>query len=520
MLDTLICGATVYDGVHPAPRSVSVGLRAGRIAWVGPTPVGQSARQTVQADGLLLCPGFIDVHASTGLGYTLPEAADHKLYQGVTTEVIGNCGTSNAPIGEHLLADAAAQAERIGIPLTWRSTCEWLDQLDAHGLPINAATHIGHNTLRASAGAWAAQPTPTQQRTMADLLEEGLSAGALGLSTGLIYPPGCFATTDEIIALARIASRYSGLYVSHIRDERAHLLDAVEEALAIGTAADLPVLISHLKSAEQANHGRIPAILRRLEQARAAGQAVTFSVYPYTAVSTRLRAFLPIESMQDGTAGLRGWLAANRSAALAGLRARGTDFTALTLITESLPGARGRTVADLARQRSVAPDLLTLQILQADPEAFIVYRCIAAADMHAAICWPDAIICSDSWSYPVNAPNPIGDPHPRTFGAFTRFLERYAFCSGRLSVGEAIRRITALPADWLGLTDRGRILTGAAADLTLLDPQRVRERATYTDPRQFSAGTVQVWVAGCAMFDPEGQLRPLRPGRTLRRGSR
>ena len=515
MLDVLIRDATVYDGSGAAARAVSVGILGDTIAHVGPPPSGASAREVVSAPGLILCPGSIDSHASTGLGHLLPGAAGHKLRQGVTTEVIGNCGTSNAPLHPQARQHAAA----LGIDTPWQDMGSWLERLDAHGLPINLATHAGHNTLRAAAGAWQADLSAPQQAAMAAHLAEALEAGALGLSTGLIYAPGCFATTDEIIALARQVAAAGGIYVSHIRDERAALSAAIEEALAIGAAAGLPTIISHLKAAERPNWGAIPAILARLDRARAAGQAVTVEVYPYTAVSTRLRAFLPIAAMAEGVAGLSRWLQAPDSvaAARAHLLARGTDFQALTLISEALPGARGQTVAALSRQRQQEPERVVIDALRSDPETWVVYRCIDVADMDAALLWPDALVCSDSWSVPVNAPRPVGDPHPRTYGAFTRFLERYGL-TGRLPLAAAIRKLTSLPAQWLGLPDRGRVAAGAAADLVLLDPARVAERATYLQPRQLSEGTVQVWVNGTAMLH-EASLRPALPGRILRRST-
>ena len=274
-----------------------------------------------------------------------------------------------------------------------------------------------------------------------------------------------------------------------------------------------------LKAAERRNWGAIPAILSRLEQARSAGQAVTVEVYPYTAVSTRLRSFLPIAAMAEGIEGLARWLRAPGAAAAARahLQARGTDFQALTLISEAFPGARGQTVQALSRHRRQEPEQIVLDALRSNPEAWIVYRCIDTADMDAALLWPDALICSDSWSIPVNAPRSVGDPHPRTYGAFTRFLERYAL-TGRLPLAAAIRKMTSLPAQWLGLPDRGRVAVGAAADLVLLEPGRVAERATYLQPRQLSEGTVQVWVNGTAVLDNEA-LRPVRPGRILRRSA-
>lgn len=515
MLDVLIRDATVYDGSGGPARDVSVGLLGDRIAYVGPAPSGHCARAVVSAPGCILCPGFIDSHASTGLGHLLPGAADHKLRQGVTTEVIGNCGTSNAPMHPEARQHAAA----LGIDTPWQGMGSWLERLNDHGLPLNLATHAGHNTLRAAAGAWEADLSATEASAVSAHLAEALEAGALGLSTGLIYAPGCFAGTAEIIGLARQVAAAGGIYVSHIRDERAALSESIEEALTIGAAANLPTIISHLKAAERRNWGAIPSVLARLDDARAAGQAVTVEVYPYTAVSTRLRAFLPIAAMAEGIEGLVRWLQspACEAAARAHLRARGTDFQTLTLISASLPGSRGQTVQALARRRGQAPEEVILDALRADPEAWVVYRCIGEEDMDAALLWPDALVCSDSWSVPVNAPRSVGDPHPRTYGAFTRFIERYGL-TGRLPLAAAIRKMTGLPAQWLGLSDRGRLVAGAAADLVLLDPERVAERATYAQPRQLSEGTVQVWVNGTAMLAGEA-LRSVLPGRILRRSS-
>lgn len=518
MLDVLITDAEVYDGVSPRCQRVSVGLIGDRIVHVGDRPIGHAAHTHISAPGRVLCPGFVDSHASTSLGHLLPNPADHRLHQGITTEVVGNCGTAEAPVGPHGIEAHNTCMDALGLSTRWSTMAEWRAALTEHGLPIHVATHVGHNTLRRAAGIWDAPPTTHQRQTMARLLQEGLSAGALGLSSGLIYAPGCFAQTEELIELASHVARAGGIYASHIRDERHGLFDAIEEALEIGRQASLPVLISHLKSAERPNWGRIPAVLNRLEEARGDGQAVTFEVYPYTAVSTRLRAFLPVDLRQGGETAFAARLRQHQHHAKAHLHARGTDFAALMFITDSLPGAQGCSVADIAHRQHQDPAQVAIDALLADPDAWIIYHCIDEADMDAAVCWPDAIVCSDAWSQPVNAPTPIGDPHPRTYGAFTHFLERYAL-SGRIPFGDAIRKITSLPADWLGLTNRGRIEVGAIADLTLLNPDQLQARATYTRPRQLSEGTEQVWVCGVAMFDEQGHIARHTPGQCLQRTS-
>lgn len=518
MLDTLIQGATVYDGVDPDPRRLAVGIRGGKIAYVGDELAGAAAERRVDARGLVLCPGFVDSHASTGLGYTLPRAADHKLHQGVTTEVTGNCGTSTGPVGPLLVPIMERLAGEIGCGFDWRSLGEWFARVEAYGLPFNVGTFVGHATLRAGVCGDHQEVTDAEIGEMRALLEQAAEDGALGLSTGLVYAPGSFAATGEIIELARVVAARGGIYVSHIRDEREELEHSIEEAIEIGRAAGLPVLVSHLKAAERPNWGKIPGVLALIEQAREDGLAVNFEVYPYTAVSTKLRTFIPMATMAGGVAAMVERLrdADWRRRAVDWLHVRGTDYAAMRLITESLSGGRGRTIEEIAAGRHEDPAEAVVDVLLADPDAWIVYHCIDPDDMDAAILWPDSIVCSDSWSHPVNAPRQIGNPHPRTFGAFTRFLERYAL-TGRLPFGQAVRKITSLPADWLGLPGRGRIAADAWADLVLLDPARIAEKATFENPRQYSEGTVRVWVNGTPML-VDGEVRRELPGRVLRKG--
>ncbi|MEM7581956.1 MAG: amidohydrolase family protein, partial [Acidobacteriota bacterium] len=443
---------------------------------------------------------------------------DNKLFQGVTTEIIGNCGTSSGPVGPLLVSTMEELAEEIGFSFSWRSLGGWFEQVTAYGLPFNIGTFVGHSTLRAGLCEDAQQITRHEIDQMLELLEEGIAAGGLGLSTGLVYAPGSFADTEEIIELARVAARSGGIYVSHIRDERQGLEDSIEETVRIGREGRLPILVSHLKSAEKPNWGKIPRIIERIEAARAEGLEINFEVYPYAAVSTKLRTFIPKPLMADGVGGMVEKLRTDewRQQSADWLVQRGTDFAAMMLIGDSVPGARGRSVTEIAADRGRPPEQTVVDLLLADPDAWIVYHCIDEADMDAAILWPDAIICSDSWSHPINAPHQFGNPHPRTFGAFTRFLERYALAEERIPFGHAIRKITSLPAHWLRLARRGRIAEGYFADLTLLDLPKVKEKATFADPRQMSEGTDRVWVNGTLMFEDGAVIREM-PGHILKR---
>lgn len=518
-LDVLIQDATVYDGLSTEPRRVSVGLRGGRIAHVGERPAGTGVDVRVDGRRLVLTPGFVDSHASTGLGYLVPHAADNKLFQGVTTEVVGNCGTSDAPIAESLVESTAAACRAMDVPFAWRTVGEWFARLRDYGVPINVATHAGHSTLRAAAAGQEAEIGEDAERRMSAALDAALDDGVLGMTTGLVYAPGSFAPTSELVRLARRVARRRGVYASHLRNEREGLEDAVAEALEIGRAADLPVLISHLKAAERPNWGKLPGVIASIEAARAAGQRVSFEVYPYTAVSTKLRTFLPKDLLEGGVAVMVERLRRDepRQRSIAWLDGRRTDFEAMTLITESLPGARGRSLAEVGRERSGSGGDAVVDVLLADPEAWIVYDCMSPDDLLAALLWDGSIVCSDSWSYPWNAPRQIGDPHPRTFGAFARFFERYVLREGHLTFGEAVRKVTSLPAGFLGLEGRGHIAVGAWADLVLLDPARFRETATYREPRRLAEGVVGVWVNGVRLLEGGRIDADRRPGRVLRR---
>ena len=519
MLDYLITGATIYDGVSVEPKQGVVGIRGETIAYVGPSPGASAAERVIDAAGCYLCPGFIDTHASTGLGYRFPHAGDNKLFQGVTTEIIGNCGTSTGPVGERLVPTMQRLADEIGFVFDWRTLGEWFGHVEAYGLPFNIGTFVGHSTLRGGVCTDVQQVARREIEAMGALLDQAMRDGALGLSTGLVYAPGSFAETAEIIDLATVAARHGGIYVSHIRDERQDLEASIDEAIEIGRRAGLPVLVSHLKAAERPNWGKIPGVIDRIEAARTDGVAITFEVYPYTAASTKLRTFIPKATLSDGVGGMVEKLRAEawRQQSIRWLHKRGTDFDAMVLITESVPGARGRSIQHVAQVRNQDPASMVVDILLQDPDAWIIYHCMAEDDMDAAILWNDSIIGSDSWSYPVNAPRQIGHPHPRTYGAFTRFLERYALAQPRIPFGHAVRKITSYPARWLKLPRRGCIAEGYFADLVVLDPANVREKATFADPRQFSEGTEYVWVNGTLMLE-QGRLADEKPGRVVRLG--
>ncbi len=518
MLDFLIINASVCSGLQEPARRAAVGIVGDRIVRFEAGADRPPAQRVIDGTGMILAPGFIDPHASTGLGYFFPNAADHKLYQGITTEIFGNCGTSAAPIGPHLEASMRQQADAIGFRCDWKTTAEYFERI-AGRLPFNIGMLVGHSTLRhGHMDSWKALK-PGQLQTMQSALRQALDEGALGFSTGLIYAPGCFAELDELVALARIAGERGGIYASHIRDERNHLEAAVEEALIISERTGTRTLISHLKAAERQNWGKVPKVLQRIEQFNALHPQMpaAIDVYPYTAISTKLRAFIPKQHLQDGIHKL-----AQRLRAPAAVQdiaryiaERNYDLASMLITSDEHPEYAGKTVAAIAREQGTTPAQAIADILIKGSETWIVYHCISQDDVDAAVLWPHSMICTDSWSYPINAPKTIGHPHPRSFGAFTEYLHRYVLELKALSWESAVHKITQLPAQLFQLHNRGRIADGCFADLVLLNPNRLQAHATYTSPRRLSSGVEYLWVNGRLMIDAR-EIRRETPGRVLK----
>lgn len=517
MLDYLIKNARICTGRLAPHDLTAVGITEGTIVTFNAGDTLPAARETIDAQGLILAPGFIDPHASTGFGYFFPKAADHKLYQGITTEIFGNCGTSPAPIGPGLKATMERLSGEIGFAFDWERMSEYFDRI-RDKLQFNIATLVGHSTLRGGALADWKTVSADEMEAMKTALAEALQEGAIGMSTGLIYAPGCFAEMEEIVALAKVTAAHGGVYASHIRDERNQIDEAVEEALIISERAQIRTLISHLKAAEPQNWGKIPGILRKIEafNARNPHLPAAVDVYPYTAISTKLRAFIPKEILRDGIGQVPAKLQ-NPAVVLSiadWIKVREYDLSQMLIISDEYPEYYNKTVADIATEQGLSAAETIAQILTRSTETWIVYHCIHQEDIDAAVLWDKAMICTDSWSYPINAPKSIGQPHPRSYGAFTTYLERYVKDLKALTWEEAIHKITYLPAAFFQLRGRGEIHDGYHADLVLLDPERVHANATYTQPRRLSDGVVHLWVNGRRVIS-DGQMLDTTPGQVL-----
>lgn len=535
MTRLVIRGGTVVDGTGAPGRHADVVVDDDRIAAImgaGRASI-HDARRVIDATDLVVAPGFIDLHSHAD--FTLPAYPDalSSLAQGVTTEVIGNCGFSPAPLAA---ADAFAEATRaacrgLGPALDWRwhSFGEYLDRLDGARPAVNCVPLVGHGAIRhAVMGADDRAATDVELATMREVLATALDDGVWGMSTGLVYPPGSFAAPDEVLRLAEPLRSVDGLYASHIRNEGDELVTALDEAVDVGRRVGVRVHVSHLKAAGLANHGRIPRALEQLDAARAAGVAVTHDVYPYTAASTMLSQVVPPWAHDGGTAALverlrsdtvRRRIAMEIDSGLPGwpnyVRSSG-GWSSIHIAAVADPALRhleGRRVDEAARDAGVLPLELVLDTLVTDRAATVmVMFMMNQADVDAALLHPSSVVGSDQ----LGVTSPTARVHPRSYGSFVRVLGEMVRDRGLLDLPTAVARMTGMPARILRLADRGRVAVGAVADLVVFDPRTVADGATYAEPTRLPAGIEAVLVAGrLAMW--RGEALDARAGRVLRR---
>jgi N-acyl-D-amino-acid deacylase len=492
--DVWVRGASLYDGSGSAPRVADVALRGDRIVQVGARP-DLHASVSLDAGGLALAPGFIDVHTHVDFALLVRPEMDFKVLGGVTTCVVGNCGMGAAPWRTAMVMARAFHPDA-RLP-EWNGYTGYLARLDAEPPSVNAAVLVGHGTVRASAmGNAKRAPSGAELETMRAIVREGRDAGAVGLSTGLIYEPGRYTATDEIVALAAELSGTGALYATHMRNEGEGLLDSVREAIEIGRRAHVPVQISHHKASGERNWGLVRESLALIERARAAGLEVHADQYPYTAGSTALAAVVQNGAFDDRPGGLGSVSPESVSIAAA-------------------PGHsewEGRSIAELARELGKDAQSAAEHVIARAPGVTAVMHTMNEDDVRTVMRHPSTMIGSDG------IPTLPGKPHPRLWGTFARVLGRYARDLGLFPIEEAVHRMTGLPAQKFGLRDRGVIRAGAFADLVVFDPARILDVGTYEDPNRAPAGIHHVFVNGTRVVR-DGTHTGERPGRTLRRAS-
>jgi N-acyl-D-amino-acid deacylase len=528
VLDLKIDGAMVIDGTGSAGSRTDVGIRGEHIAAVGDLS-RESAGRVLNASGRVLAPGFIDMHSHSDWRLWGNRRAESKIRQGVTTEVVGNCGFSPAPTTTAFLDDMRRFALYIpaGMDFSWRSVGDYLRAFDRGGTALNVVQLVGHGTLRVAAMGFARRPPIAAELTaMQRMLGDAMEEGAWGLSTGLIYAPGSYSTTEEIVEVARAAVRQRGFYASHIRGEGAMLLEAVGEAIRIGREADLPVQISHVKASGRPNWGKVADALDLIDAARAEGLDVMGDVYPYTASSTSLRTLLPDWVLEGGVDEMLKRIedAAVRGRIRRELETPGTGQSLLDRIgwdnimiawCPRRKDAEGRRIAEVAAARKLDPLDAVFELLRdAQGVASMIMFQLDEADLRRALVHPHIMIGSDGSALATTGEMSAGKPHPRSYGTFPRVLGEYVRAQRLLSLPEAVHKMTGLPARRLGLRDRGHIRVGARADLVVFDPKRIADQATYEDPHRYAIGVEHVLVNGSIVIK-DGEHTGSLPGRVL-----
>lgn len=503
MFDLVVRGGTVYPG-DADPVRADVGVVGDRVAVVG--RVDDRAVAEVDATGKAVCPGFINVLSHSYFTALHDPRSLSELSQGVTTQIFGE-GSAMGPLNQRMRRRLEETNAELGIAVEWSRLAEFLRHLERNGCSQNFASFVSHGTLRPYVVGYDDRPaTEAELDRMRGLVAEEMADGALGVASALIYPPETYGSTSELVALCRTAARYGGSYVSHIRNEGARLLDAIEELITISREASLPAEIYHLKASGRSNWPLMTEAVERIEAARAEGLAVTADVYPYTASSTGLTSIIPERFHEGGAEALYDRLAAPTSrrqirAALAernwGDVEAADDVLVLGVRREEHREFQGRTLTEVARSRGVEPVDAALDLIRDDrSRVTVAFFSMSEDNLRRQMRYPWVGFGSDGSSMAPEGASLRAPTHPRSYGTFARVLARYVRERRVLTLAEAVRRMTALPAARLGLTGRGRLEEGTAADIVVFDPAAVRDRATFDDPHQLSDGVSDVVVNG------------------------
>ena len=529
--DLLLKGGTLVDGTGAKARLADIAVRRGRVAAVGQLSDWE-ATTLLDVRGLVVAPGFIDMHSHSDLALLINPKAESKLRQGVTTEVIGMCGFSPAPCPparkQQIRDTFGAWAQHQDVAWNWGTFGEYIGALRARPASVNVVPVVGHGIIRTAAmGEANRAPSEAELVRMRDAARQAMEEGAAGLSTGLVYAPGMWAETEEIIALAKAIAPLKGIYFSHIRGEADGLLASIGEATRIGREAGVPVQIAHLKSEGRDNWGKSQAALEAIEEARRSGVEVSYDVYPYTAWNTGMAQLLPAWAREGGIEAMvrrlqypedRVRLRKELAAAAVADPGRWERRLIASVESEANRAYQGMTLAQIAEQRNMQPEDVVLDLLAEEQgQVSMVGFGMDDGDVKQIIAHPVAMIGSDAAAVAPYGPLGLGHPHPRTYGTFPRVLGHYVREEKVVSLEDAVAKMTSRPAAKLGLADRGRLAEGTAADIVVFDRDDIADRATYQEPHQYPVGINYVIVNGVVELEGETHY-DRRPGRALARG--
>ena len=524
--DVLIRGGDVIAGDGAASRRVDVGITGDRITALGDLTMAQ-AGSVIDATGLVVAPGFIDVQGQSGTTLLADGNGESHLRQGITTEIIGEGGSPAFWTKE--TADLES-LRPFNVSFDWTGFSEYFERLRERGTTINLGTFVPATTVRRTViGMDNRPPTAAELTRMEAMVDRAMQDGAFGLSSALIYVPGSFAQTNELVALAKVAAKYQGIYITHVRGESFNLSNALDEAIGIGRDAGLPVVIFHLKVGAKANWGRMPAALDQIEKANAAGTRVTATMYPYAAGGTGLAATLPLWVQEGGREQMLARLKdpAVRARARAEIESK-FDGWANLLLAATFEGIQvasappeidqsviGKRIAQIATERKADPWEVYFQLLiDSGGRIGALYHMMSEADVVTGLRSSRVTIGTDSAAIRAEGVLSQGSPHPRAYGTFPRVLSKYVRDDRVLTLNDAVRRMTGAAAFQMGITDRGLIREGMLADVVVFNPATIRDNATYERPHQYPTGIEHVIVNGVPVLDPKG-LTGARPGRPV-----
>jgi N-acyl-D-amino-acid deacylase len=527
--DTVLRGGTIYDGSGGAPYSGDVAIRGDRIAYVGPHAAGRGARE-VDARGLAVAPGFVNMLSWANEALIADPRSQSDIRQGVTLEVMGE-GESMGPWSDEMKRLETRRQGDLRFPIEWTTLGQYLDHMERRGVSTNIASFVGATTVRVhELGERDVDPTPEQLGRMRALVRAAMDEGAMGVGSSLIYAPAYFAEAPELTALAAEAGKCGGMYISHIRDEGPKLLDAIDELVTISAQSGAPAEIYHFKQSGKSNWGKIGEAIARVEAARARGLRITADMYTYAASSTGLDAAMPLW-IQEG--GIEAWVQrlkdpAQRGRALDEMRAGTVSENGDLVVKEpskvlllgfknpALKPLTGKTLEEAARIRGKSPEETAADLIAEDGSRIqVAYFSMSEDNVRREVQLPWMSFGSDASS---QAPEGVflkSSTHPRAYGNFARVLGKFARDEKVLTLQEAVRRLAALPADNLGIKDRGRLKVGDYADVVAFDPRRIRDNATFARPQVYATGMRHVFVNGVQVLK-DGEHTGATPGRVVR----
>lgn len=526
--DIIIRNGTVYDGTGRAGRRVDVGIKGDQIAAIGDLSKAKAATE-VDAKGLAVAPGFINMlsHSETSL------IADYRslseLRQGVTTQIFGE--GSMGPLNDVMKSNRLRAQGDIKHDIPWTTLADYLKYLEARGVSQNVASFIGAGTIREYViGLEDKPPTAEQLEHMQELVRREMEAGALGITTALIYAPNYFAKTEELIAMCKVASKYRGKYIAHIRSEANQLLEAVEELIRIAREANIPAEIYHLKASGEQNWQKMDTVIKRINEARRRGLKITADMYTYTAGATGLTSTMPPWVLDGGYEALYKRLqdAETRKKIAAAMRTPTNEWENMFLLSgsldrillvgfrsEKLKPLTGKTLAEVAKMRGTDPtDTVMDLILEDQSRIGTIYFMMSEENIKKQIVQPWVSFGSDAASMAAEGVFLKSSTHPRAYGCFARLLGKYVREEKVISLAEAIRRLTSLPATTLELARRGLLKKGYFADVVVFDPQTIADTATFENPHQYAVGVKHVFVNGVQTLK-DGEHTNAKPGRAL-----